>query len=869
MEWMDSNHIRKTFLEFFMIEDHEVVPSSSLVPKNDPTLLFTNAGMVQFKEVFLGLEKRSYTRATTSQRCVRAGGKHNDLENVGYTKRHHTFFEMLGNFSFGDYFKKEAIEFAWTFLTEILKIPKEKLWVTVYRDDKESEDLWLKDIKVDPKHFARCGEADNFWSMGDTGPCGPCTEIFYDHGPEIEGGPPGSVDQEGDRYVEIWNLVFMQYDRNSEGELIPLPKPCVDTGMGIERLAAVLQGVHDNYDTDIFQQLLQALSKLVDCDDFTNISMRVIVDHIRSASFLIMDGVTPSNEGRDYVLRRIIRRAIRHGYRLGQKKPFFYKLVSELVKIMGDAYPQLRKVRSLIEQVLEQEELQFANTLSKGLKIFDQATSELQGKHIPGEIVFQLYDTYGFPPDLTADIARERGLEVDHAGFESAMAKQRKQSQQASQFNVDYPEQMLIVGQTEFIGHETLSGESVVTTLLQDNKQVTQLDAGQTGVVVLDRTPFYAESGGQVGDTGYLYFESGNFRVTDTQSKGAAVLHFGELVKGQLHVKDKLRAEVDPSRQETVLNHSATHLLHEALRRVLGEHVLQKGSLVDPKRLRFDFSHPGPLTDVQIQAVERLVNQQIRANFHTTKKAMSLDEAKSTGAMALFGEKYGDEVRVISMGDFSTEICGGTHVHHTGEIGIFKISSETACAAGIRRIEAVTGNEALLWIERTEEQLNAMRTILKTHRGEVLSKVKQALEQNRSLSKEVSRLKQQLAQQQSGALSEQAVDIEGIKVLAIQLDAVDPETLRNTLDQLKQDFDTYAIVLATVRDKTVQLVAGVSKNCLEHFNATALLNSVAHRVGGKGGGRPDLAQGGGDNPKELEAALDAVTDWVASALKQK
>jgi len=866
MDRMDSNHIRKTFLEFFMIEDHEVVPSSPLVPLNDPTLLFTNAGMVQFKDVFLGLDKRPYTRATTSQRCVRAGGKHNDLENVGYTRRHHTFFEMLGNFSFGDYFKKEAIAFAWTFLTEILKIPKEKLWITVYRDDKESEDLWLKHIKVDPKQFARCGEADNFWSMGDTGPCGPCTEIFYDHGPEVEGGPPGSPDQEGDRYVEIWNLVFMQYDRNSEGKLTPLPKPCVDTGMGMERLAAVMQGVHDNYDIDIFQQLLQALSKLVDCDDFTNISMRVIVDHIRSASFLIMDGVTPSNEGRGYVSRRIIRRAIRHGYKLGQKNPFFYKLVSELVNIMGNAYPQLRKTQALIEQVLEQEELQFASTLSKGLKIFDQATSELSGKQIPGEIVFQLYDTYGFPPDLTADIARERGLEVDHVGFESAMAKQRQQSQQASQFNVDYAEQVHIVGVTKFMGHETLSGESTVTTVLQDNKQVTQLDAGQTGVVVLDSTPFYAESGGQVGDTGYLYFESGNFRVKDTQSKGAAVLHYGEVVKGQLHVNDTVKAEVDPSRQETVLNHSATHLLHEALRRVLGEHVVQKGSLVDPKRLRFDFSHPSPLTDVQIQAVERLVNQQIRANFHTTKKSMSLDEAKSTGAMALFGEKYGDEVRVVSMGDFSTEICGGTHVHRTGDIGIFKISSETACAAGIRRIEAVTGNEALLWIERGEEQLNAVRTILKTSRGDVLSKVQQAIEQSRSLSKELTRLKQQLAQQQSGSLSEQAVDVAGIKVLAIQLDAVDQETLRNTIDRLKQDFDTYAIVLATVRDKTVQLVAGVSKNCLEHFNATALLNCVAHRVGGKGGGRPDLAQGGGDNPKELEAALAAVKDWVKSAM---
>ena len=865
-EWMDSNHLRKTFLEFFMIEDHEVVPSSSLIPTNDPTLLFTNAGMVQFKEVFLGIEKRPYMRATSAQRCVRAGGKHNDLENVGYTKRHHTFFEMLGNFSFGDYFKKEAIEFAWRFLTEVLKLPKEKLWVTVYRDDKESEDIWLNDIKVDPLLFARCGEADNFWSMGDTGPCGPCTEIFYDHGPEVEGGAPGSADQHGDRYVEIWNLVFMQYDRNMEGELSPLPKPCVDTGMGLERLAAVMQGVHDNYDIDIFQQLLQSLSTLVNCDDFSDTSMRVIVDHIRSVAFLIMDGVTPSNEGRGYVLRRIIRRAIRHGYKLGQKDPFFYKLTSPLAKVMGDAYPQLRKAQTLIERILEQEEIQFANTLSRGLKIFDQETAELKGKQIPGQTVFQLYDTYGFPPDLTADIARERGLTVDYLGFESAMAKQREQSQQASQFNVDYTEQLHIFGQTEFIGYENLSGESVVTTLLQDNKPVAKLDAGQIGVVVLNRTPFYAESGGQVGDTGYLYFESGNFRVADTQSKGPAVLHYGELVKGQLHVKDKVGAEVDPSRQAVVLNHSATHLLHEALRRVLGEHVTQKGSLVEAKRLRFDFSHPGALTEVQIQAVERLVNQQIRANFPTTKKVTSLDEAKSSGAMALFGEKYGDEVRVVSMGDFSTEICAGTHVARTGDIGIFKITSETACAAGIRRIEAVTGDEALLWIERGEEQLNALSTIFKSNREKVLEKVNQALEQGRSFSKEATRLKRQLAHQQSGALSEEAKDIEGIKVLALQLDSVDRETLRNTLDQLKQEFDTYAIVLATVRDQTVQLVAGVSKNCLKNFNATELLNCVAYRVGGKGGGRPDLAQGGGDKPEALESALGAVIDWVKQKL---
>ena len=819
-DWMDSNHLRKTFLEYFMIEDHEIVPSSSLIPNNDPTLLFTNAGMVQFKETFLGLEKRPYKRATSSQRCVRAGGKHNDLENVGYTKRHHTFFEMLGNFSFGDYFKEEAIQYAWRFLTEVLKLPKERLWITVYKEDKESEEIWLKKMKVDPKKFSRCGEADNFWSMGDTGPCGPCTEIFYDHGPEIPGGPPGSPDQDADRYVEIWNLVFMQYNRDAQGEMTPLPKPCVDTGMGLERIAAVLQGVHDNYEIDIFQLLLQALSKLVDCDDFADTSMRVIVDHIRSVSFLIMDGVTPSNEGRGYVLRRIIRRAIRHGYKLHQKDLFFYRLVESLVSIMGDAYPQLRKSKGLIEQVIKQEEIQFANTLSKGIKIFDQATADLSAEEIPGAVVFQLYDTYGFPPDLTADIARERGLSVDYVGFEAAMAKQREQSQQASQFSVDYTEQLHIVGKTEFIGFEALSGEAIVTTLLQDNKPVTTLKAGQMGVVVLDRTPFYAESGGQVGDTGYLYFDSGHFRVKDTKSKGPAVLHFGELVKGQLQTKEKVKAEVDPSRHATVLNHSATHLLHEALRRILGEHVAQKGSLVEAKRLRFDFSHPNGLTDEQIQATERLVNQQIRANFTTSKKVTSLDEAKSTGAMALFGEKYGDEVRVVSMGDFSTEICGGTHVHATGDIGLFKIISETACAAGIRRIEAVTGDEALLWVERGETQLSELGAILKSNRTEVLSKVNQALDQNRNLTKALARLKQQLVQQQSGALSDQAIEVSGVKVLAIDLGNVDRETLRSTLDQMKQDFDRYAIVLAAVKEQTVQLVAGVSKDCLEHFTAT-------------------------------------------------
>lgn len=868
-KFMDSNHLRTTFLEYFEMNGHEVVASSSLIPANDPTLLFTNAGMVQFKDVFLGNETRPYTRASSSQRCLRAGGKHNDLENVGYTRRHHTFFEMLGNFSFGDYFKREAIKFAWNFLTDVLKLPPEKLWITVFRDDKESEDIWLNEMKIDPKRFSRCGEKDNFWSMGDTGPCGPCTEIFYDHGKEVEGVPPGSADEDGDRYVEIWNLVFMQYNRDAQGKLKPLPKPCVDTGMGLERIAAVMQGVHDNYDIDMFQQLLNALSKLVHCDDFQDKSMRVIVDHIRSTAFMVMDGITPSNEGRGYVLRRIIRRAVRHGYKLGQKKPFFYKLVPDLIQIMGDAYPQLHKTQDLIEQVIETEEHQFANTLTKGMKIFDQEVSELSGDEVPGQIVFQLYDTYGFPPDLTADIARERGFTIDYVGFESAMEKQREQSQQASQFNVGYTEQLHIAGETEFIGYETLTAKAKVTSLLHGNKPVAELNEGEKGVVVLDRTPFYAESGGQVGDSGYLYTDTGSFHVFDTKRKGSVILHYGELLKGTLKAEDPVRAEVDVGRQAIMLNHSATHLLHEALRRVLGDQVTQKGSLVEAKRLRFDFSYPKALTQEQITTIENLVNQQIRANIKTEKSEMDLEEAKNSGAMALFGEKYGKRVRVVRMGDFSTEICGGTHLESTGEIGLFKIVSESAVAAGIRRIEAVTGDEALKWVSEGEAQIAELSTILKSKRSEVLEKVNQVMDQSRQLAKEVARLKQQLANQQSGSLTDNMVEVDGIHVLATELPGVDRETLRHTLDRLKSEFKSYAVVLATVQDDKVQLVAGVSKNCLEHFNATELLNAVASRVGGKGGGRPDLAQGGGDNPKELEPALGRVMDWVKKKLMNK
>lgn len=864
---LSTNELRKAFLDYFKELHHEVVPSSSLIPGNDPTLLFTNAGMVQFKDVFLGVDVRPYTRAVSVQRCMRAGGKHNDLENVGYTARHHTFFEMLGNFSFGDYFKREAINYAWNFLTNVLQIPAERLWVTVFRGDQESEAIWLKEMNIDPTRFSRCGEKDNFWQMGDTGPCGPCTEIFYDHGPQVAGGPPGSADAHGDRYVEIWNLVFMQYDRDLHDKLKPLPKPCVDTGMGLERIAAVLQGVHDNYDIDIFVHLLKALATLINHKNTHDTSMRVIVDHIRSAAFLIVDGVIPSNEGRGYVLRRIIRRAVRHGYKLGQQQPFFYRLTGALVEVMGDAYPDLIKLQPLIEQILEQEEIHFSKTLSKGLKILDQETEELVNKQIPGNIIFQLYDTYGFPPDLTADIARERGLTLDYAGFNAAMEQQREQSQQAHQFAVDHTQKVYIKGDTDFVGYESLIAEGKVVTMLQDNKPVATLHPGEKGVVVLDRTAFYAESGGQVGDAGYLYFDDGSFRVKDTQKQGGAYLHIGEVVKGTLHVKDNVRAEVDASRQDIVLNHSATHLLHEALRRVLGEHVMQKGSLVEAKRLRFDFSHSKALTTQELQAVERLVNQQIRANLVSEVNSMTPEQAKDSGALALFGERYGKTVRVLEMGDFSTEICGGTHVRRTGEIGLFKIVSESACASGVRRIEAVTGQAAIMYVESKEAQLQMMSELLKTHRDNLPTKLTQLVEEHHQLAKALDKLKQQLANQQTVDIATKAVDVGGVKVLAVELHEVDSNTLRNTLDQLKTQLGKAAIVLAVVKNNKVQLVAGVSKNCLESFNATDLLNQVARQVGGRGGGRPDMAEGGGDAPQQLQPALASVVDWVKGKMK--
>lgn len=864
---MSTNQIRQTFLDYFTKQHgHALVSSASLVPQDDPTLLFTNAGMVQFKDVFLGEEIRKYSRAASAQRCVRAGGKHNDLENVGYTKRHHTFFEMLGNFSFGDYFKKTAITFAWVFLTQELKIPAEKLWVTVYKDDQESEDIWFNDIGIDQKRFSRCGEKDNFWSMGATGPCGPCTEIFYDHGPSVKGGPPGSPDEEGDRYTEIWNLVFMQFNRDAKGKLSPLPKPCVDTGMGIERIAAVLQGVHDNYDIDLFQALLKDLSLRVGCDDFSSVPMRVIVDHIRSAAFLIADGVVPSNEGRGYVVRRIIRRAARYGFKLGQMEPFFYQLVDALVKEMGMAYPHLTKQKDMIKDVIAQEEKQFSSTLAKGLKILDKWVDETDHNVIDGHLMFQLYDTYGFPPDLAHDIAKERGLICDDAGFKEAMAKQRLQSQKTAQFNMDQTKQIHMTGSTTFTGYATLTDEGKVTGLLHDFKPIGTLNKGENGIVLLDRTPFYAESGGQVGDEGYLYFESGSFRVKNTQKKGALYLHHGQVIEGQLSLGELTRAEVDHSRHAIKLNHSATHLLHEALRRVLGDHVTQKGSLVEAKRLRFDFSHLQALTDEQLVSIERLVNRQIRANIPLETQELSLEEAKKSGAIALFSEKYADEVRVVSMGNFSKEICGGTHVSSTGEIGLFKIVSESACAAGVRRIEGLTGDEALRYIQDADHALNKLTDALKVGRHELTDKFMQLQDQQKQLSRELSVFKQKFAGAKIEGLIDQVKQLKDASVLVAQLDEVDNASLREVVDKMKQRYDHAVILLASVSDNKISIVASVSKPLLPLLKAPELLNHLAKQVGGKGGGRPDMAQGGGDQPDRLPEAMKTVLPWLEGRL---
>jgi len=873
---MSTNDIRQAFLGFFNDKGHEKVASSPLVPGNDPTLLFTNAGMVQFKETFLGQEKRPYKRATSVQRCVRAGGKHNDLENVGYTARHHTFFEMLGNFSFGDYFKEDAIKYAWEFLTEVIELPAEKLWVTVYKDDEEAAKIWLNDIGVDPERFTRIGdkpggkqyESDNFWSMGDTGPCGPCTEIFYDHGEDIAGGPPGTPEEDGDRYIEIWNLVFMQYDRDSEGSLAPLPAPSVDTGMGLERLAAILQNGHENYDIDLFQNLIRAVAKLVGTDDLKQASLRVIADHIRACSFLVVDGVIPSNEGRGYVLRRIIRRAIRHGYKLGITDTFFYKLVGPLCDEMGEAYPELLAVRAQVEKVLRTEEERFAETLDQGMKILESAIIDLDGKVIPGETIFKLYDTYGFPYDLTGDIARERKLELDSEGFEREMNAQRERARAAGKFHTTETGELELDVTTPFTGYENLAEDTRVIALFHDGESADSLEQGQEGVVVLEQTPFYAESGGQVGDTGVLAEADVSFDVSDTQKVGAdTVLHIGKLTAGALTVGDLVTAEVDTeARQATVLNHSATHLMHAALRQVLGEHVTQKGSLVDSERLRFDFSHFEAVTPEQLTDIENIVNEHIRANHDVETKLMAIDDARESGAMALFGEKYADEVRVLSMSDFSVELCGGTHATRTGDIGVFKVINETGTAAGIRRIEAVTGAGALQRIDDDEARLDNVARLLKGSRDDVDDKVAQLLERQRKLEKELEQLKGKLASSAGSDLASQAVDVSGIKVLAARLDGADAKALRDTVDQLKNKLGTSAIILGAAEGDKVTLIAGVSKDATDRIKAGDLVNSVAQQVGGRGGGRPDMAQAGGNDPAALDGALATVSDWVTGQL---
>ncbi|MET0027900.1 MAG: alanine--tRNA ligase [Candidatus Thiodiazotropha sp.] len=871
-----STEIRQAFLDYFAAHGHEVVPSSPLVPQNDPTLLFTNAGMVQFKDVFLGREKPGYTRATSSQRCVRAGGKHNDLENVGYTARHHTFFEMLGNFSFGDYFKRDAIRYAWEFLTQTIGLPADKLWVTVYEDDDEAADIWLKEIGVDEKRFTRIGdkpggkrfESDNFWSMGDTGPCGPCSEIFYDHGEAIWGGPPGSAEEDGDRYIEIWNLVFMQYNRDAEGNMTPLPKPSVDTGMGLERLAAVLQHVHSNYEIDLFAHLIEAAAKLTGCTNLEEKSLRVIADHIRSCAFLIVDGVLPSNEGRGYVLRRIIRRAIRHGYMLGVQEAFFFKLVEPLCREMGDFYPELVKQREQVEKVLRLEEERFAQTLEQGMKILDEAIQDLKGEVIPGETVFKLYDTYGFPKDLTADIARERQLSIDEIGFEKAMAEQRKRAQEASHFSMSDAVELGLEQETLFSGYERLEDQARVVALMKDGESVEQLEAGDQGMVFLDHTPFYAESGGQVGDQGTLEGAGVLFEVEDTRKyTGGVFAHIGKLEEGALKLGDPVKAQVNAyTRQATALNHSATHLLHAALRTVLGEHVAQKGSLVDPERLRFDFSHFEPITREQLQTIEQMVNEQIRHNHDVQTRIMSLDMAKQSGAMALFGEKYADEVRVLSMGDFSTELCGGTHVSAVGDIGLFKITGETGIAAGVRRVEAVTGQRAIEWIEADEERLQRVAELIKTGREDVESKLEQLLDRNRRLEKELEQLKSKLASAAGSDLASQAISLGEVKVLAANLEGADPKSLRDTLDQLKNKLGSAVLLLTTVKDGKVSLVAGVTKDLTGQVKAGDLVKMAAETVGGKGGGRPDMAQAGGSNPDALPQALAQVEPWVKTQL---
>ncbi|MDX5602413.1 alanine--tRNA ligase [Escherichia coli] len=869
--------IRQAFLDFFHSKGHQVVASSSLVPHNDPTLLFTNAGMNQFKDVFLGLDKRNYSRATTSQRCVRAGGKHNDLENVGYTARHHTFFEMLGNFSFGDYFKHDAIQFAWELLTseKWFALPKERLWVTVYESDDEAYEIWEKEVGIPRERIIRIGDnkgapyaSDNFWQMGDTGPCGPCTEIFYDHGDHIWGGPPGSPEEDGDRYIEIWNIVFMQFNRQADGTMEPLPKPSVDTGMGLERIAAVLQHVNSNYDIDLFRTLIQAVAKVTGATDLSNKSLRVIADHIRSCAFLIADGVMPSNENRGYVLRRIIRRAVRHGNMLGAKETFFYKLVDPLIDVMGSAGEDLKRQQAQVEQVLKTEEEQFARTLERGLALLDEELAKLSGDTLDGETAFRLYDTYGFPVDLTADVCRERNIKVDEAGFEAAMEEQRRRAREASGFGADYNAMIRVDSASEFKGYDHLELNGKVTALFVDGKAVDAINAGQEAVVVLDQTPFYAESGGQVGDKGELKGANFSFAVEDTQKYGQAIGHIGKLAAGSLKVGDAVQADVDEARRARIrLNHSATHLMHAALRQVLGTHVSQKGSLVNDKVLRFDFSHNEAMKPEEIRAVEDLVNAQIRRNLPIETNIMDLEAAKAKGAMALFGEKYDERVRVLSMGDFSTELCGGTHASRTGDIGLFRIISESGTAAGVRRIEAVTGEGAITTVHADSDRLSEVAHLLKGDSNNLADKVRSVLERTRQLEKELQQLKEQAAAQESANLSSKAIDVNGVKLLVSELSGVEPKMLRTMVDDLKNQLGSTIIVLATVAEGKVSLIAGVSKDVTDRVKAGELIGMVAQQVGGKGGGRPDMAQAGGTDAAALPAALASVKGWVSAKLQ--
>ncbi|MCY0553942.1 alanine--tRNA ligase [Klebsiella pneumoniae] len=868
--------IRQAFLDFFHSKGHQVVASSSLVPHNDPTLLFTNAGMNQFKDVFLGLDKRNYSRATTAQRCVRAGGKHNDLENVGYTARHHTFFEMLGNFSFGDYFKQDAIKYAWELLTgeNWFALPKEKLWVTVYETDDKAFDIWANEVGVPRERIIRIGDnkgapfaSDNFWQMGDTGPCGPCTEIFFDHGDHIWGGPPGSPEEDGDRYIEIWNIVFMQFNRQADGTMEPLPKPSVDTGMGLERIAAVLQHVNSNYDIDLFRDLIASVAKVTGATDLTNKSLRVIADHIRSCAFLVADGVIPSNENRGYVLRRIIRRAIRHGNMLGAKDTFFWKLVAPLIDVMGSAGDELKQQQAQVEQVLKTEEEQFARTLERGLALLDEELSKLKGDTLDGETAFRLYDTYGFPVDLTADVCRERNIKVDEAGFEAAMEEQRRRARESSGFGADYNAMIRVDGASEFKGYDHLELNGKVTALFIDGKAVDSVSAGQEAVVILDQTPFYAESGGQVGDKGELKGVGFSFAVSDTQKYGQAIGHIGKVASGTLKVGDAVQADVDEARRQRIrLNHSATHLMHAALRQVLGTHVAQKGSLVNDKALRFDFSHFEAMKPEEIRAVEDLVNAQIRRNLAIETNIMDIDAARASGAMALFGEKYDDRVRVLRMGDFSTELCGGTHAARTGDIGLFRITSESGTAAGVRRIEAVTGEGAMAILHAQSDQLNDIAQLLKGDSHNLGEKVRAALERTRQLEKELQQLKEQAAAQESANLSSKAEEINGVKLLVSELTGVEPKMLRTMVDDLKNQLGSTIVVLATVADGKVSLIAGVSKDVTDRVKAGELVGMVAQQVGGKGGGRPDMAQAGGTDASALPAALASVKGWVSAKL---